>query len=156
TIDPATLLANDDYRFGPDFAEEFFGTVPNVSTQLVDGPSHGYLTFLGSYVYVPAAGYVGPDSFSYRLTDGGLLSNVATVTLDVPNPAPAGAADYHTVGFDQPLDASPGVLANDADMDGDPLTVTLVSGPSQGTLDFHADGTFRYTPAASFYGTDSF
>ena len=52
--------------------------------------------------------------------------------------------------------AAPGVLANDTDPDGDPLTAVLVTGPSHGTLTLNANGSFTYTPAANFTGTDSF
>jgi VCBS repeat-containing protein len=49
-----------------------------------------------------------------------------------------------------------GVLANDADADGDPLATVLVSGPASGSLVFNTDGSFTYTPHADFNGTDSF
>lgn len=49
-----------------------------------------------------------------------------------------------------------GVLANDVDADGDPLTATLLTGPAHGTLTFNADGTLVYTPATGYVGDDSF
>ena len=53
--------------------------------------------------------------------------------------------------------AAPGVLANDTDVDGDPLTaVSWLTGPANGTLTLNADGSFTYTPDADFNGTDSF
>ena len=50
----------------------------------------------GSFSYVPAAGFNGIDSFSYRASSGGLDSGVATVTIAVGavNDAPRGA-DAH-------------------------------------------------------------
>jgi hypothetical protein len=51
---------------------------------------------------------------------------------------------------------APGVLANDTDPDGDPLTAVLVSGPAHGTLTLNTNGSFSYTPNAGFLGTDSF
>ena len=51
---------------------------------------------------------------------------------------------------------APGVLGNDVDPDGDPLTATLVSGPAHGTLTFNPDGSFVYTPDADYSGPDSF
>ena len=36
------------------------------------------------------------------------------------------------------------------------LTFSMVSGPSHGSIEIHADGTFRYTPTAGFVGADSF
>ena len=51
---------------------------------------------------------------------------------------------------------APGVLGNDVDPDGDPLTAVLVTGPAHGTLTFNPDGSFVYTPAANYAGPDSF
>ena len=55
----------------------------------VSGPSHGTLTLNanGSFSYKPAAGYSGPDSFTYTANAGGLASAPATVNLTVrPKP----------------------------------------------------------------------
>jgi VCBS repeat-containing protein len=52
--------------------------------------------------------------------------------------------------------AAPGVLGNDSDPDGNPLTAVLGSGPSHGTLTLNANGSFTYTPAANYNGSDSF
>ena len=52
---------------------------------------------------------------------------------------------------------APGVLANDTDVNGDPLSAILVTSPSNGVLTaFAADGSFVYQPNADFTGTDSF
>lgn len=51
---------------------------------------------------------------------------------------------------------APGLLVNDSDPDGDPLTVELVSGTSNGSLEFNADGSFVYQPRRRFTGTDEF
>jgi hypothetical protein len=53
-------------------------------------PLHGTLTQIGSgFVvrYTPTAGYVGPDSFSYVVSNGFALSNPATVLINVYVPA---------------------------------------------------------------------
>jgi VCBS repeat-containing protein len=52
--------------------------------------------------------------------------------------------------------AAPGVLGNDSDPDGDPLSAILVSSPANGSLSLNADGSFTYTPNPNFNGTDSF
>ena len=49
-----------------------------------------------------------------------------------------------------------GVLANDVNGDGLPLTAQLVATTSYGALTFNADGSFSYTPEPGFFGTDSF
>lgn len=57
---------------------------------------------------------------------------------------------------------SEGVVTGDvgaADPDGDPVTVELSIGPSNGTVVVNADGTYTYTPSASLAasgGTDTF
>jgi hypothetical protein len=51
--------------------------------------------------------------------------------------------------------AAPGVLATDTPA-GTGLTAVLTTGPAHGTLMLNADGSFVYTPAANYSGTDSF
>lgn len=43
-----------------------------------------------------------------------------------------------------------------ADIDGDTLTYSLVSGPAHGTLTLDANGSFTYTPVKDYTGPDSF
>src|SRR5207247_6809305 len=52
--------------------------------------------------------------------------------------------------------AAPGVLGNDTDVDSPVLTAVVVTGPSHGALTLNANGSFTYTPAANFNGSDSF
>src|SRR5262249_7047023 len=40
----------------------------------------------GAFTYLPDPGFIGSDSFTYKVTDGFLESNVATVKLLVANP----------------------------------------------------------------------
>src|SRR5690606_31956273 len=51
---------------------------------------------------------------------------------------------------------APGVLGNDTDVENDPLTAVLDSGPANGTLTLNPDGSFTYTPKANWNGTDNF
>lgn len=52
--------------------------------------------------------------------------------------------------------SAPGVLANDADGDGDTLTAVLQSNPANGTVALNGSGGFMYTPNLNFNGTDTF
>ncbi len=80
----------------------------------------------------------------YRIADG-------------TSTAPTATDDAYATDEDTPLTiAAPGVLANDSDPDGDPLTALLASNPANGTLTLNADGAFTYTPATNFSGSDSF
>jgi VCBS repeat-containing protein len=73
------------------------------------------------------------------------------------NQAPTAAADAYTTAEDTVLTVNtPGVLGNDSDPDGNTLSAVLGSGPSHGTLTLNANGSFTYTPAADYHGSDSF
>jgi hypothetical protein len=129
----------------------------------VAGPSNGALTLNadGSFNYTPNAGFVGTDSFTYNAINALGFSNLATVQISVvaANPsAPVGNPDRYTLPQGGVLAAVSnfGVLADDTDPDGDPLTAALVFGPANGKLTLNSAGAFTYTPNASFSGIDSF
>jgi hypothetical protein len=52
--------------------------------------------------------------------------------------------------------AAAGVLANDSDIDGDPLNASLVTAPAHGSVVVNPNGSFSYTPNPDYYGPDSF
>jgi VCBS repeat-containing protein len=128
----------------------------------VTNPTKGTLALDpdGSFVYTPNAGATGTDSFTYTASDGFAVSNPATVTITLtpPNQAPVAGNDRYTVlvGLLGLSVGAPGVLADDSDPDGDPLTASLVSGPRNGSLQLNANGSFSYRPRLLFIGVDSF
>ena len=52
--------------------------------------------------------------------------------------------------------AAPGVLGNDTDVDGGPLTRDPVAAAPPGELDAERRRLLHYTPAADYNGADSF
>ncbi|UCH10492.1 MAG: tandem-95 repeat protein, partial [Fidelibacterota bacterium] len=109
--------------------------------------------------YSPAADFYGSDSFEYTISDGngGTASATVTLTVRAVNDAPVAQNDSYTGTEDIPLSVSaPGVLANDSDVDQEPLSAALASPPASGELELHADGSFDYTPADGFNGTVTF
>jgi VCBS repeat-containing protein len=125
------------------------------------GPQHGTLVLNpnGSFTYTPAAGYVGCDSFSYKVDDGHGGTATALVSLTVTGTAPANRAPTATADVFRTINNTPvsgNVLANDRDPDGDRLTAALVRGPSHGTVSFKPDGSFTYTPKHGYVGSDTF
>ena len=119
-------------------------------------PAHGTaLIHTGMAQYTPTPYYVGQDSFSYTVTDGtgGVASSSVLVTvLHIDHP-PIAQNDlaYTNVGNSVLINA----LANDSDSDGDALTLSSVVPPAHGSASIQSNEVF-YTPAASFYGIDSF
>jgi len=133
---------------------------PLTAVKVAD-PQHGTVTLNtnGSFTYTPAANYFGSDSFTYTASDGTLDSNTATVTIMVNpvNDAPTATSDSYTTNEDTPLVITgAGVLGNDTDVEGNPLTAVKVSDPAHGTVTLNADGSFTYTPALNYNGQDSF
>lgn len=71
--------------------------------------------------------------------------------------APVANADSYGVDEDSGLTvAAPGTLGNDTDPQSEPLTASLVTDASHGSLVLNSDGSFNYTPVANFSGADSF
>src|SRR5207248_532913 len=108
------ILGNDsdaDNLSGPAYA----GLTP----VLITPPTHGSLTLNtdGSFCYTPAANYYGPDSFTYKASDGTTESNLATVSLTVNNvnDTPVAVNDSATTNEDTAKNIT--VLDNDFDLD---------------------------------------
>ncbi|QNM95070.1 tandem-95 repeat protein [Chitinimonas koreensis] len=125
---------------------------------IVAGPAHGTLVRNddGSYSYVPFADFNGEDAFSYRLSDGSLESNVATVRLTVTAVNDAPVAENRRLDGEEDGRLRIDLLASAHDVDGDALGVVIVAGPQHGRLVLNADGSFDYLPDADFNGRDAF
>jgi hypothetical protein len=79
------------------------------------------------------------------------------VRVDGPNAQPVAGSDAYIADCSRALVvAAPGVLGNDSDPDGYPLTAVKVTGPVHGKLALNPDGSFTYTPNAGYAGADSF
>ncbi len=132
-----------------------------LTTTVLDGPDHA-LSFVlnadGTFSYQAVKDYFGADSFTYRVDDGNGGSATATVSITVTpvNDVPVAVGDKYFTLQGESLVQLTSILANDTDVENDPLTAMLLSGPSNGTLSFSANGTFVYTPDAGFAGIDSF
>src|SRR5262249_48036542 len=100
--------------------------------------------------------YAGSSSFprqTFKSTNY-WVDVVFSTTASVP---PVANNDSYTVSQGQTLGvATPGVLGNDVAQNANPLSAIKASDPANGTVFFNSDGSFTYTPNASFSGTDSF
>ena len=90
-----------------------------------------------------------------------LLPSVAAISIHqsyaADNIPPVAMDDTYLAYKNTPLIvAAPGVLANDMDSNGDPLTALLESTVEIGALKLNGDGSFTYTPSNDFSGSVSF
>jgi len=70
--------------------------------------------------------------------------------------SPMASVDMYGVSKDSLTVAASEVLADDMDMESDPLTAVLYSSPSHGAISLSSNGGFTYTPALGYAGSDSF
>lgn len=63
-------------------------------------------------------------------------------------------ANDDTVPTDEDTSVIFDPTSNDSDLDGDPLEVTAIGNPANGTIIDNGNGTFTYTPDPDFNGTD--
>ncbi|MDT0554350.1 tandem-95 repeat protein, partial [Urechidicola vernalis] len=120
-------------------------------------------------LYSPAPDYNGPDEFNYAITDSNGDVSVATVYISVNsiNDLPVAALDFISTIEDAPL-TTINVTVNDDFGGDDPSTtpITIATGTSveggviavndNGTPDDPTDDGIDYSPAANYYGDDSF
>ncbi len=115
-------------------------------------PAHGTLAGTApDLVYTPAADFHGTDTLAFVATDGVLTSVAATVTLVVTpvNDAPLAVAALASTDEDVAV----AITLDGTDVDGDPLTVVIVTPPALGTLS--GVGAARtFTPTADASGAD--
>jgi hypothetical protein len=109
----------------------------------------------GTVTFTPNANFFGSDSFTYTVSDGqgGTDSATVGVTVGSVNDVPVADDDGATTPEDTPITVD--VLANDTDADGNPLAIDTFTDGANGTVAL-LGGQLVYTPAANFFGTDSF
>ena len=124
----------------------------------VQNPTGGTVEIIGANVrFSPTPDFNGPASFEYTISDGALEdTGQVTVTVTAVNDPPTAADDAVTTAEDTPAAiAAATLLANDTDVDNDPLTVIGASNASPGTVNL-AGTTITFTPPADFNGDASF
>jgi cysteine-rich repeat protein len=124
----------------------------------VGAPAHGAALIVDAHhvAYTPAANFNGADAFTYTISDGDGGTATATVTLAIApvNDPPVAVDD--AASTDEDTVATIDAVANDSDVDGDPLTITAITQPAHGTAAIADAHHVTYTPAANFNGSDAF
>lgn len=119
---------------------------------LLGGPANGTLGGTApNLTYQPATNFSGSDAFTFRVNDGTADSAPATVWINVTpmNDAPIASSKSVSTEQDSPL---PITLAG-TDVDGNPLTYSVVGSPANGTLSGTGQNLI-YQPAFGFSGHD--
>ncbi len=123
----------------------------------VTDPPHGAATLTGDgrIRYYPDLDFAGTDAFTYTVEDRHGDRDTATVTVAVGpvNDDPVAADDSVVTDEDTPVVID--VLANDADVDGDPLRVSAVGTTALGGITLTSAGTLRYTPDPDVSGIET-
>jgi hypothetical protein len=121
---------------------------------LTSSPSYGLLSGTAPHLrYTPQADFNGSDGFTFKVTDGQLESAPATVilTIDPVNDAPG--ADTQSITTSEDTAINP--ILSGSDVEGSPLTFTIIAGPIHGTLS-GISPNLTYIPKANYSGSDSF
>ena len=146
----ATLLSNDSDVDGDSLTLLSF-TQPASGT-LVDQQN-------GTLLFTPDANFHGVDSFEYTISDGNGGQAAATVNLVIHSVNDLPVATDNAGGTLEDVSLTINVadlLSDDSDADGDTINFSGFGQPGHGTVVDHQDGTLSYTPAANYFGTDSF
>ncbi|MCU0782567.1 MAG: DUF2341 domain-containing protein [Verrucomicrobia bacterium] len=127
---------------------------------IVSGPTNGVLSGLntnsGTVNYTPNTNFNGADSFTFRVNDGTTNSTAATVSLTVTPVNDVPVANGQSLST--PEDTAKAITLTGSDVDNNPLTFSIVTGPANGVLSgLNPDtGSVTYTPNTNFNGAESF
>jgi large repetitive protein len=131
-----------------------------LSCSLLDTPAHGQASVspdCSSGSYIPDPNFHGDDGFSYAVSDGSAEPGTparVTVSILPVNDVPVPASDIATTQEGVPVVISP--LANDSDVEAQPLSILSVGAPGWGVITLNGDNTVTYTPNPGFFGEDRF
>ena len=115
----------------------------------------------GTVDYIHDGSETTDDSFTYTIEDyNGAVSNEATVTLTITLQNDAPVAEDDSFSVEKGSTANLDLASNDSDIDGtlDLDSITIVSGPTNGSIAVNNDGTgtVDYTHDGSDTSSDSF
>jgi hypothetical protein len=125
----------------------------SVTFSLSSQASNGTISLNNNVVqYTPNTDFEGTDSFTFTANDGTLSSNTGTVTITIDT---EDAPTTNSVSSSTNEDTSVTIALDGSDVDGDNLTYTVVTNPSNGTASVSGANVI-YQPSLNFNGSDSF
>ena len=155
--DEVTTVENENIVIDV-LSNDVFPDLTNLSILPEEGVAHGAVSFnttTNEFTYIPDAGYVGVDTFYYRIEYPGRGFDVGMVVINVvaEPQAPAAVDDEASTLAGEEIIIT--VLDNDSFEAN--YTVKIIELPDVGTLVLNDDNTFTYTPPDEDYsGTVTF
>ena len=136
-IAPRTLTLEEDGEIAINFLTGVsdVDTGDTLTVSITSGPQHGSLEMQidGSYIYRPSGDYNGNDAISFEVSDGTVAtSSTLAIVVNAVNDAPSIAP--RTLTLDEDGEQIINFLSGVSEVDGDPLSVTIVSGPQHGAI----------------------
>jgi uncharacterized delta-60 repeat protein len=113
--------------------------------------------FLTSAGLLSGAPFIpGTYSLTVRASNGVAPAATQSFSIKVNGAPTAQFNSYSTIQNTTLTVAAPGVLGNDSDPNGDPITAALSVNPLHGTVTLNSDGSFVYVPTTGYFGSDNF
>lgn len=149
-----SLLEDQNIRVFPKENDSFF---VNPTITIITPARNGLAQVIpgnDSISYFPQFNYNGLDSFFYQISNGSVFDRAwVYLTIFPVNDPPV--ATFDTASVPRNGSRTINVLLNDNDPDNDPLSVSLLSNPANGTVVIN-NNSFVYTPNRNFVGNDNF
>ncbi len=122
--------------------------------QVTGNPTNGILGGTApNLTYIPNANYFGPDNFTFTVSDGSNVSNTATVAVTVLAVNDPPIANNQSATYD--LNTLKVLTLAGTDVDGDPISFSILENPDNGTLGGVAPNV-TYMPDLNYNGDDQF
>jgi len=106
-------------------------------------------------VYLPNTNFIGWDTLSYLSCDSVLLCDEAFVYILIEEVNDAPTIIPETFETDMGKAVEINLIENDFDEEADSLILSIVNGPSYGSISGNVQSDFIYLPDVNFTGTDS-
>jgi len=131
----------------------------NLSYIIVSNPQKGIITInnisQGNFSYTPDKDLNGIDSFSFKVNDGQLDSNISICSISITpvNDMPVAVSENLYVNEDTPKES----CLSASDIDSSNLEFSIVDNPSNGIITIiNSSCNYIYTPNENITGTDTF
>ena len=150
------LFHFEDQTLNSSIANDIDVDGDNLTYTFVSGGSGGDLTISsnGDITFVPANNFSGFYNATYQVCDQNAACSQGSIIIEIIeiNDDPIVNSDIFSGVEDQIITGN--VFLNDIEPDGESMYFFTISNPSNGTLQFNANGTFTYTPFANWSGSE--